>query len=68
MVKIMDGVYKYKGWYIDRFGDGYRLTRKELINGLVIVKTAGSLEKAKCIIGNAELEIKTLGHVVVRKK
>ena len=68
MKKTSDNTWFHKGWYIEYCGNGYRLTRRESVNGETIVKTAGSLEKAKCIIDNAELEIKTLGHVVVRRK
>lgn len=68
MKKTSDNTWFHKGWDIEYWGNGYRLTRRESVNGETIVKTAGSLEKAKCIIDNAELEIKTIGHVVVRRK
>ena len=68
MKKTSANTYFYKGWDIDSFGTGYRMTRRITVNGVTVTKTAGSLAKARVIIDNAELEIKTLGHVVVRRK
>lgn len=68
MKKTSANTWFHKGWDIDFFGNGYRMARRENVNGETIVKTAGSLAKARCIIDNAELEIKALGHVVVRRK
>lgn len=68
MKKTSGNTWFHKGWDIDFFGDGYRMTRRESVNGETIKKTAGSLAKAKVIIDNAEFEIKTIGHVVVRRK
>lgn len=68
MKKTSDNTWTHKGWYIEYWGNGYRLTRIESVEGVIIVKTARSLDNARCVIDNAELEIKTLGHVVVRRK
>lgn len=45
---------KYKGWYIEFFGTGYRLTRVKTVDGKVVVKTADSITRAKTIITNEE--------------
>ncbi len=48
---------KYKGWGIEFFGNGYRLTRLKPVDGAIITKTAATLACAKTIITNAEDEI-----------
>lgn len=49
---------KYKGWGIEYFGTGYRMTRLKPLNGKTITKTADTLKRAKIIITNTEDEIK----------
>lgn len=49
---------KYKGWGIEFFGSGYRLTRMRPVDGFVITKTADTLARAKIIIANTEAEIR----------
>ena len=66
--KTKDYTWRHKGWDISRFGDGYRMVRRENVNGKTIALTAGSLKRAEVIIENKELEIKTLGRIVDSRK
>ena len=58
----------HKGWDIDYFGNGYRMTRREKVDGKTETLTAGSLAKAAMLIDRAESDIKSVGHIVRGRK
>ena len=68
MTKTSVNTWKHKGWDIDFFGDGYRMTRREKVDGKFETLTAGSLAKAAMLIDRAESEIKMVGHIVRGRK
>lgn len=68
MKKTSANTYSHKCWDIDYFGDGYRMTRREQVEGKTQTMTAGSLEKARILIDRAELDIKCVGHIVRGRK
>lgn len=68
MKKTSSNTWFHKGWDIDFFGDGYRMTRREQVNGKTEILTAGSLAKAAMLIDRAESEIKLVGHIVRGRK
>lgn len=68
MTKTSANTWKHKGWDIDFFGDGYRMTRREKVDGKFPTLTAGSLAKAAMLIDRAESEIRLVGHIVRGRK
>ena len=68
MTKTSANTWKHKGWDIDFFGDGYRMTRREKVNGIIQTLTAGSLAKAAMLIDRAETDIRIVGHIVRGRK
>ena len=48
---------KYKGWGIEYFGTGYRMTRLKAVNGVTVTKTAKTIAQAKTVITNEEAMI-----------
>lgn len=68
MTKTSSNTWKHKGWDVDFFGDGYRMTRRLPVDGKVQTLTAGSLAKAAMLIDRAESEIKVVGHIVRGRK
>ena len=68
MKKTSTNTWFHDGWDIEYWGDGYRLTRREPVNGKTVTTTAASLAKARVIISNAELEIKCLGRLPKHRK
>lgn len=68
MKKTSQNTWFHKGWDIDFFGDGYRMTRREKVDGKTETLTAGSLAKATMLIDRAESEIKLVGHIVRGRK
>ena len=68
MKKTSSNTWSHKGWSIDYFGDGYRMTRRESLNGKTETMTAGSLAKAAMLIDRAESDIKSVGHIIRGRK
>ena len=68
MKKVNDNTYTHKGWTIEYTGGGYRLNRNDKFHGEYITYYARSLEHAKTVIANFELDIKTTGHITSRRK
>ena len=68
MTKTSGNTWKHNGWDIDFFGDWYRMTRREKVDGKTETFTAGSLAKAAMLIDRAESEIKMVGHIVRGRK
>lgn len=58
MTKTDCGTWKHKGWDIAYFGNWYRMTRLNRVNGKIIAKTASNLKQAATIIDNEEAKIK----------
>lgn len=57
MTKTSANTWKHKGWNIEYYGNGYRLTRIKVVNGKFITKTAKTLKQAAIIINNTEADI-----------
>ena len=68
MTKTSGNTWKHKGWDVDYFGTGYRMTRREKVDGRTETLTAGSLAKAAMLIDRAEFEIKHVGHIIRGRK
>ena len=68
MKKTSETTWTYKGWDVEYFGNGYRMTRRENVNGETVTKTAASLKKAEVIIENVEQDVRLLGRVIPRRK
>ena len=68
MKKTSDSTWFHKGWDIDYFGDGYRMTRRGKVNGKYQTLTAGSLAKASMLIDRAESDIRLVGHIIFGRK
>lgn len=68
MTKKSSNTWQHKGWDIDFFGNGYRMTRRVPVDGKIQTLTAGSLAKAAMLIDRAELDIRLVGHIVSGRK
>ena len=68
MKKTSPATWTHNGWDIEYWGNGYRMTRRESVNGKVETMTATSLTRAAMLIDRAESEIKAVGHIVRGRK
>lgn len=57
MTKTSENTWIHKGWGIEYYGNGYRLTRIKPVNGKFIHKTSKTLKQAAIIINNEEADI-----------
>ena len=68
MKRTSDNTWAHNGWDVEYWGDGYRLNRRQALNGKFETMTAKSLDQAKMLIDRAESEIKMVGHIVRGRK
>ena len=68
MKRLSDNTWEYHGWHIEYWGDGYRLSRIQMLNGKWETMTAKSQAQARMLIDRAESEIKMVGHIIRGRK
>lgn len=64
MTRTSTNTWTHKGWGIEYFGTGYKMTRLTMVNEEFPTMTAPSIAKARMLIDRAEMEIKAVGHIV----
>ena len=68
MKRTSDNTWEYNGWTIEYWGNGYRLSRIQKLDGKWETMTAKSQAQAKMLIDRAEFEIKHVGHIIRGRK
>lgn len=68
MKRTSDTTWAHNGWDVEYWGNGYRATRRNALDGKFETLTASSLAKAAILIDQTESVIKMVDHIVRGRK